>query len=64
LIGQLLIVPPKDSSRYSPPPEKDKILVVTIVGPHAGDLLAENVLAMKHGIELNKILGTFHVYPS
>jgi pyruvate/2-oxoglutarate dehydrogenase complex dihydrolipoamide dehydrogenase (E3) component len=46
------------------PPGKDKILGVTIVGPHAGDLLAEYVLAMKHGIGLNKILGTIHVYPT
>lgn len=46
------------------PPGKDKILGVTIVGEHAGDLLAEFVLAMKHGIGLNKILGTIHVYPT
>ncbi len=45
-------------------PGKDKILGVTIVGPHAGDLLAEYVLAMKHGIGLNKILGTIHIYPT
>ncbi|GAB4559000.1 MAG: bifunctional TVP38/TMEM64 family protein/FAD-dependent oxidoreductase [Geothermobacteraceae bacterium] len=42
----------------------DKILGVTIVGPHAGDLLAEYVLAMKHGLGLNKILGTIHIYPT
>ena len=46
------------------PPGKDKILGVTIVGAHAGDLLAEFVLAMKHGIGLNKILGTIHAYPT
>lgn len=45
-------------------PGKDKILGVTIVGEHAGDLLAEFVLAMKHGIGLNKILGTIHIYPT
>ena len=45
-------------------PGKDKILGVTIVGVHAGDLLAEYVLAMKHGLGLNKILGTIHVYPT
>jgi pyruvate/2-oxoglutarate dehydrogenase complex dihydrolipoamide dehydrogenase (E3) component len=45
-------------------PGKDRILGVTIVGEHAGDLLAEYVLAMKHGIGLNKILGTIHVYPT
>ncbi|ART81461.1 pyridine nucleotide-disulfide oxidoreductase [Oceanisphaera profunda] len=46
------------------PPGKDRILGVTIVGEHAGDLLAEYVLAMKHGLGLNKILGTMHVYPT
>jgi len=45
-------------------PGKDKILGVTIVGEHAGDLIAEYVLAMKHGIGLNKILGTIHIYPT
>jgi pyruvate/2-oxoglutarate dehydrogenase complex dihydrolipoamide dehydrogenase (E3) component/uncharacterized membrane protein YdjX (TVP38/TMEM64 family) len=45
-------------------PVKDKILGVTIVGTHAGDLLAEYVLAMKHGLGLNKILGTIHTYPT
>jgi len=45
-------------------PDKDKILGVTIVGTHAGDLLAEYVLAMKHGLGLNKILGTIHTYPT
>ncbi len=45
-------------------PGKDKILGVTIVGVHAGDLLAEYVLAMKHGLGLNKILGTIHAYPT
>ncbi len=45
-------------------PGKDKILGVTIVGLHAGDLLAEYVLAMKHGLGLNKILGTIHTYPT
>ena len=46
------------------PPGKDTILGVTIVGEHAGDLLAEFVLAMKHGIGLNKLLGTIHIYPT
>jgi pyruvate/2-oxoglutarate dehydrogenase complex dihydrolipoamide dehydrogenase (E3) component len=45
-------------------PGKDKILGVTIVGVHAGDLLAEYVLAMRHGLGLNKILGTIHTYPT
>ncbi|MGB7262009.1 MAG: FAD-dependent oxidoreductase [Albidovulum sp.] len=46
------------------PPGKDKILGVTIVGEHAGDLLAEFVFAMKHGLGLKKILGTIHTYPT
>ncbi|MGB7269019.1 MAG: pyridine nucleotide-disulfide oxidoreductase, partial [Albidovulum sp.] len=45
-------------------PGKDRILGVTIVGEHAGDLMAEFVLAMKHGLGLNKILGTIHIYPT
>lgn len=45
-------------------PGKDRILGVTIVGEHAGDLLAEYVLAMKHRIGLNRILGTIHTYPT
>jgi dihydrolipoamide dehydrogenase len=45
-------------------PGKDKILGVTIVGEHAGDLIAEYVAAMKHGIGLNKVLGTIHIYPT
>jgi pyruvate/2-oxoglutarate dehydrogenase complex dihydrolipoamide dehydrogenase (E3) component/uncharacterized membrane protein YdjX (TVP38/TMEM64 family) len=45
-------------------PGKDTILGVTIVGTHAGDLLAEYVLAMRHGLGLNKILGTIHTYPT
>jgi hypothetical protein len=39
-------------------------LGVTIVGEHAGDLIAEFVLAMKHNLGLNKILGTIHIYPT
>ena len=45
-------------------PGKDKILGVTIVGTHAGDLLAEYVMAMRHGLGMNKILGTIHIYPT
>jgi pyruvate/2-oxoglutarate dehydrogenase complex dihydrolipoamide dehydrogenase (E3) component len=45
-------------------PGKDRILGVTIVGEQAGDLLAEMVLAMRHGLGLNKILGTIHTYPT
>jgi len=45
-------------------PKKDKILGVTIVGAHAGDLISEYILAMKYGIGMNKILGTIHIYPT
>jgi hypothetical protein len=45
-------------------PGTDQILGVTCVGDHAGDILAEYVLAMKHGLGLNKILGTIHSYPT
>lgn len=45
-------------------PGKDKILGVTIVGDHAGDLIAEYVTAMKYKLGLNKILGTIHIYPT
>jgi len=45
-------------------PGKDRVLGATIVGDHAGDLIIEYVAAMKHGIGLNKILGTIHIYPT
>ena len=45
-------------------PGKDRILGVTIAGEHAGDLIAEFVAAMRHGLGLNKILGTIHIYPT
>ncbi len=45
-------------------PGKDKILGATIVGEHAGDIIAEYVAAMRHGLGLNKILGTIHIYPT
>lgn len=46
------------------PPGRDRILGVTIAGDHAGDLIAEFVLAMKHGLGLNKVLATIHIYPT
>ncbi|MDX1805358.1 MAG: mercuric reductase, partial [Alcanivorax sp.] len=42
----------------------DRILGVTIAGEHAGELIAEYVLAMKYKLGLNKILGTIHIYPT
>ncbi|KAA1174254.1 NAD(P)-binding protein [Marinobacter salinexigens] len=46
------------------PPGKDRILGAVVVGNHAGEILAEFTLAMKHGLGLNKILGTIHPYPT
>jgi len=46
------------------PKGRDRILGVTIVGPHAGDLIAEFVSAMRNGLGLRKILGTIHIYPT
>jgi len=46
------------------PPGKDTILGACIVGHHAGDLITEFVTGMKHGIGLNKLLGTIHIYPT
>jgi len=45
-------------------PGKDKILGATIVGHHAGEIIVEYVTAMKHGLGLNKILSTIHIYPT
>ncbi len=45
-------------------PGKDRVLGATIVGDHAADLITEYISAMKHGIGLNKILGTIHIYPT
>lgn len=45
-------------------PGRDRILGATIVGYHAAELVNEFVLAMKHGIGLNKILATIHIYPT
>ena len=43
---------------------KDRILGVTLVAAHAGDLIHEFVLAMRCGIGLGKISGTIHAYPT
>ena len=45
-------------------PGRDRILGATVAGEHAGDLLMEFVLAMRHGLGLKKLLGTIHVYPT
>jgi pyruvate/2-oxoglutarate dehydrogenase complex dihydrolipoamide dehydrogenase (E3) component/uncharacterized membrane protein YdjX (TVP38/TMEM64 family) len=45
-------------------PGSDRVLGATIVGEQAGELIVEFITAMKHGIGLNKILGTIHIYPT
>lgn len=45
-------------------PGKDRILGATIVAENAGEWLGEFTLAMKHGLGLNKLLGTIHPYPT
>lgn len=45
-------------------PGKDTILGATIVGYHAGEMLAEYTLAMKHKLGLDAIIGTIHPYPT
>ena len=45
-------------------PGSDRILGATIAGEHAGEILAEIVAAMKHGVGLNGILSTIHAYPT
>jgi len=45
-------------------PGTDKVLGATIAGEHAGDLIEDYISAMRHGIGLNKILGTIHIYPT
>jgi pyruvate/2-oxoglutarate dehydrogenase complex dihydrolipoamide dehydrogenase (E3) component len=42
----------------------DKILGATVVGQHAGEVLAELTFAMKHNLGLRKILQTIHPYPT
>lgn len=45
-------------------PGKDQILGATLVGTHAGERIAEFVLAMRHRLGLGKILATVHAYPT
>jgi len=45
-------------------PGTDRILGVTIVAPRAGEMLAEMVLAMRHGIGLKRVFATIHPYPT
>ncbi len=43
---------------------KDAILGATVVGPHAGEVIHELVLAMKTGVGLSTLSGTIHAYPT
>ncbi|ENY71535.1 mercuric reductase, membrane-associated protein, partial [Aeromonas diversa CDC 2478-85] len=45
-------------------PGSDRLLGVTLVGPEAGERIAEFTLAMQHGLGLGKILATVHPYPT
>ena len=45
-------------------PGKDKILGATVMGEHAGEIISEFIVAMRHGLGLNKILSTIHIYPT
>jgi pyruvate/2-oxoglutarate dehydrogenase complex dihydrolipoamide dehydrogenase (E3) component len=45
-------------------PGTDRILGAQIVGAEAGELIAEFVLAMTHGLGLKKIMSTIHIYPT
>ncbi len=43
---------------------KGQILGAHLIGPHAGDLIQELVLAMKAGIKIQSISQTIHSYPT
>lgn len=43
---------------------KGKILGATILGPHAGELIHEIVLAMQAGLKISDISATIHAYPT
>jgi pyruvate/2-oxoglutarate dehydrogenase complex dihydrolipoamide dehydrogenase (E3) component/uncharacterized membrane protein YdjX (TVP38/TMEM64 family) len=45
-------------------PGKDKILGVTIVASHAGEMIAQFTFAMRHNLSLGKILQTIAPYPT
>ncbi|MGI8543924.1 MAG: dihydrolipoyl dehydrogenase family protein, partial [Aridibacter sp.] len=44
--------------------KNDKILGVTIVSIHAGELLSEFTVAMKHGLSITELNEAIHVYPT
>jgi len=44
--------------------QTDKVLGVGIVGPHATDLIAEGVLAVRHGLTAHQVAETIHAHPT
>lgn len=43
---------------------RDRVLGATIVGAEAGELIAEFVMAMTHGLGLKRLMSTIHAYPT
>jgi pyruvate/2-oxoglutarate dehydrogenase complex dihydrolipoamide dehydrogenase (E3) component len=56
--------PPSGWVKVLTAPRSGKILGVTIVAAHGAEMLAEYVLAMRHGLGLNHVLQTVHAYPT
>ena len=56
--------PPSGWVKVLTAPGHGKILGVTIVAAHGAEMLAEYVLAMRHGLGLNHVLQTVHTYPT
>ena len=43
--------------------ETDKVLGIGIVGPHATDIIAEGVLAVRHGLTAAQVAEAIHAHP-
>jgi dihydrolipoamide dehydrogenase len=44
--------------------QTDRVLGVGIVGPHATDIIAEAVLAVRHGLTAAQVAGAIHSHPT
>jgi dihydrolipoamide dehydrogenase len=44
--------------------QTDRVLGVGIVGPHATDIIAEGVLAVRHGLTATQVAETIHSHPT
>ena len=44
--------------------QTDKVLGVGIVGPHATDIIAEGVLAVRHGLTVHQVAEAIHAHPT